>query len=301
MFTSSVLDNKDTSIKVWQVEDIINEENENGPHSTNPLPPPPPPSTYPRMAIRLIHTLHGHTAAVLSLALLDSQLLFSGSYDQTIKIWDLSTWSCIQTLKGHGGGVKALALSPHSSRNSNSSSRTLFSAGADNTIRAWGSIDARRRQGRGGDETTIIEKAAATTTTTRSYHHHEERWICLRTLHGRHEDLTWPICLSISDDGKFLASGSTGPFGGATIKIFYIGGDDDTDVYGGENGECLATFAPLRFDQKGAVNALLFKHSDSDSEVVVVYSGCSDGSLAAWKLTWKEGGLQRQGLKKGFF
>jgi WD40 repeat protein len=297
LFTSSVLDNKDTSIKVWQVEDINNEENEKSAHSTTP-PSPPPPSTYSRMALTLIHTLHGHTAAVLSLTLLDSHLLFSGSYDQTIRIWDLSTWSCIQTLKGHGGGVKALALSPPAHSCSSSNSRTLFSAGADNTIRAWGSIDARRRQGRGGDETRTIEKAAATTTTTPSYRH-QERWICLRTLHGRHEDLTWPICLAVSDDGKFLASGSTGPFGGATIKIFYIGGDDDTDGHGGENGECLATFAPLRFDQKGAVNALLFSHSDN--EVLVLYSGCSDGSLAAWKLTWKEDGLQRQGLKKGFF
>lgn len=44
------------------------------------------------------------------------------------------------------------------------------------------------------------------------------RWLCLRALHGRHEDATWPTCMALSADGKLLASGSTGPFGGSTIK-----------------------------------------------------------------------------------
>lgn len=45
-----------------------------------------------------------------------------------------------------------------------------------------------------------------------------QHWVCLRTLHGRHEDYTWPACLALSPDGTLLASGSTGPFGASTIK-----------------------------------------------------------------------------------
>ena len=44
-------------------------------------------------------------------------------------------------------------------------------------------------------------------------------WVCLRTMHGRHEDTTWPACLALSADGALLASGSTGPLGASTIKV----------------------------------------------------------------------------------
>ncbi len=46
-----------------------------------------------------------------------------------------------------------------------------------------------------------------------------EHWVCLRTLHGRHDDTTWTACLALSSDGTLLASGSTGPFGASTIKV----------------------------------------------------------------------------------
>jgi hypothetical protein len=46
-----------------------------------------------------------------------------------------------------------------------------------------------------------------------------QHWVCLRTMHGRHEDTTWPACLALSPDGSLLASGSTGPFGASTIKV----------------------------------------------------------------------------------
>ena len=46
-----------------------------------------------------------------------------------------------------------------------------------------------------------------------------QRWICLRAMNGRHADTTWPSCLALSADGSLLASGSTGPFGQATVKV----------------------------------------------------------------------------------
>ena len=41
----------------------------------------------------------------------------------------------------------------------------------------------------------------------------------LRALHGRHEDATWPLCMALSRDGLLLASASSGPCGGSTIKV----------------------------------------------------------------------------------
>lgn len=50
-----------------------------------------------------------------------------------------------------------------------------------------------------------------------------QHWVCLRTMHGRHEDTTWPACLALSPDGSLLASGSTGPFGASTIMVGWVG------------------------------------------------------------------------------
>ncbi|EFN54964.1 hypothetical protein CHLNCDRAFT_13365, partial [Chlorella variabilis] len=77
---------------------------------------------------QLAHTLVGHTESVLSLALSPAgDLLFSGSYDQTIRVWRTTDWHCLRVLKGHGGGVRALAVAPDGGM--------LYSAAADNTIR----------------------------------------------------------------------------------------------------------------------------------------------------------------------
>lgn len=46
-----------------------------------------------------------------------------------------------------------------------------------------------------------------------------QHWVCLRTLHGRHDDTTWPACVALSPDGSLLASASTGMFGASTIKV----------------------------------------------------------------------------------
>lgn len=84
-----------------------------------------------------LRKLQGHTSAVLCFAFLPTRsLLFSGSYDRTIRVWDVSTWKCIKTLKGHGSGIKCLTVSADGTM--------LFSAGADNTIRV-GARHARTR------------------------------------------------------------------------------------------------------------------------------------------------------------
>ena len=81
-----------------------------------------------RLQPTLFRMLAGHTAPVLSLALSpDGTLLYSGSYDQTIRVWSTADWHCLRVLKGHGGGVRALAVAPDGS--------ALYSAAADNTIR----------------------------------------------------------------------------------------------------------------------------------------------------------------------
>jgi len=50
----------------------------------------------------------GHRGRVSSLTIsADGKRLVSGSYDKTIKVWDLDAGKEIRTLRGHTGGLAA--------------------------------------------------------------------------------------------------------------------------------------------------------------------------------------------------
>ena len=180
--------------------------------------------------------LIGHMSGVLVLAASpDEKFVASGSYDQTIRIYETTSWACLKVLKGHGGGIKCLAFSDDGTR--------LISAASDNTTRVWST----------------------------------QTWMCMRQLHGRHEDATWPVCQAFTSHAaeKLLLSGSNGLFGGSTLKIFDV-----------SSGDCLATFAQLRFDQKGSCSAAGFasRHGCDDGALqeVTAVTAATDASLAGW-------------------
>ncbi|KAJ2440419.1 SCF ubiquitin ligase complex subunit cdc4, partial [Coemansia sp. RSA 2424] len=72
--------------------------------------------------------LNGHTSKVYALVLdTDMHLIFSGSMDGFIRVWDWDTGACLRILRGHLTLVGLLGLD-HSA---------LVSAGADQTLRIW--------------------------------------------------------------------------------------------------------------------------------------------------------------------
>ena len=75
-------------------------------------------------------TLTGHDNGVRSVSISpDGSTLVSGSWDNTIKIWNLATGQLRQTLTGHDNYVLSVSISPDGS--------TLVSGSSDNTIKIW--------------------------------------------------------------------------------------------------------------------------------------------------------------------
>jgi F-box and WD-40 domain protein MET30 len=78
---------------------------------------------YGRCSIKI---LKGHTNGVMSLQFCDN-ILATGSYDATIKIWDLDTGKEVRTLKGHTMGIRCLQFDDNK----------LISGSLDKTLKVW--------------------------------------------------------------------------------------------------------------------------------------------------------------------
>jgi len=59
----------------------------------------------------------------------DGKVLVSGSSDETVQLWQLSTGKIIDILKGHNSAVYSVAISPDR--------KTVVSGSSDKTIRIW--------------------------------------------------------------------------------------------------------------------------------------------------------------------
>jgi WD40 repeat protein/tRNA A-37 threonylcarbamoyl transferase component Bud32 len=164
----------------------------------------------------LIATLTGHSNSVRSVAFSrDSRTLASGSWDNTIKLWDVQTQREIVTITGHSNGVLSVAFSPDG--------RTLASGSWDNIIKLW-DVQTQRQIATLTGHSSFVQSLAFSpdgrTLASGSCDKMIKLWDVqtqrqIATLTGRSNSVR---SVAFSPDGRTLASGTEDK----TIKLWDV-------------------------------------------------------------------------------
>lgn len=234
--------------------------------------------------------LEGHTDAVYCLQF-DAKKIISGSRDRSIKIWDLTSKECINTLIGHTGSVLCLQYND----------QHIISGSSDATIRIWNVKTGECCSVLHGHAQPVLDiqfygrdhiVSCSKDMTLRVWNLHTGT--VLRTIHGHTAAVN-----SIHVHGGLVASAS----GDSTVRIWEIetgalvrilkgherglacvqfdgdrvvsGSNDKTiKIWSANSGECLNTLP----DHNGLVRTLAF---DRDHLV----SGSYDQTIKVWNPT----------------
>jgi WD40 repeat protein len=84
--------------------------------------------------IEFKHNLEGHNGSIQCFASFENTQIATGSYDSTIKIWNLTEHKIVDTLEGHTQCVRCLAFVPFTK---NLREQKLISGSDDCTIKIW--------------------------------------------------------------------------------------------------------------------------------------------------------------------
>ncbi len=182
--------------------------------------------------------LENHDASVNSVSFSpDGKTLASGSWDDTIKLWDVQTGKEITTLQGHDDSVNSISFSPDG--------QTLASGSRDKTIKLWnfqtGIITTLRSHGDSvnsvsfsPDGKTLVSGSSDNTIKLWDVQTGKE----ITTLQG-HNDSVYSV--SFSPDGKTLVSGSSDN----TIKLWDVQtGKEITTLQGHNDSVYSVSFSP---------------------------------------------------------
>jgi WD40 repeat protein len=193
-----------------------------------------------------LQTLEGHRYCVNSVAFSpDSTRLASGSYDNTVKIWDARSGACLHTLEGYGPGVTSVVFSPDSMR--------LACGSMDKTVKIWDARSGACLQTLEGHKDWVHSVAFSPDSTRLAsgpYDKTVKIWdtgsgACLQTLED-HKD--WVNSVAFSPDSTLLAAGSYN----YTVKIWDTGSgaclqtleghrDNTVKIWDTGSGACLQT------------------------------------------------------------
>ncbi|MBD2460597.1 TIR domain-containing protein [Oscillatoria sp. FACHB-1407] len=176
-----------------------------------------------------MNTLPGYRGRGIRLSP-DGKTLAFGSYDNTIKLWNMETGQEIGTFEGHQAGVSVAHFSPDG--------KTLASGSFDNTIKLW-NVETGQEivtfEGHQAGVNSISFSPDGRTLASGSGDNTVKLWNVetgqeIHTLQG-HQDVVFSI--SFSPDGKTLASGSADN----TIKLWNVETGQEIRTLQGYQGE----------------------------------------------------------------
>eukprot|EP01031_Cornospumella_fuschlensis_P028635 gene28635-34570_t len=154
----------------------------------------------------LLNTLRGHSDAVVSVCLsTDGSRIVSGSWDNTIKVWDALSGECLQTFKGHYHWVSSVCISTNGSR--------IVSGSWDYSIKVWDAFSGECLQTLTGHN-SFLQSVCISPDGSRIVSGSEDETIkvwdassgeCLKTLAGHTKSV---LSLCMSADGSRIVSGS---------------------------------------------------------------------------------------------
>lgn len=203
-----------------------------------------------------VHILAGHTGFVFSLCGV-GDILFTGSQDNHIMIWDLNNLQYIGTLPGHRGFVKSM----HASL----ARKVLCSGSQDRTIRVW-SLDSfstvKTLHGHTGGVNAVLILEAAGVLVSGS----EDRSLRVWDL-GTYDLMT---CLDQAHLGGIFALERFG----SPVQIVSGARDRSLKVWDSSTWQVARTLHPPHYDGVTSI-AVSSKHKK-------FYSGSRDRSIKEW-------------------
>ncbi len=185
----------------------------------------------------------------------DGKRIVSGSWDQTVRVWDAQTGQELSPLKGHTGEVFSVAFSPDGKR--------IVSGSGDRTIRVWDAQTGQEAFSLKG-HTSIVTSVSYSPDGKRIVSGSQDKTVKVWDAKTGEEALSLKghtgsvFSVAISPDGKRIVSGS----GDATLR-----------VWDAQTGQEL-------FPLKGHTRAVYCVAFSPDGKRIV--SGSGDRTLLLW-------------------